>query len=68
MIHFPDGYHHKVDNLTLNDFRNMLIYKNFTGWMPDYMQEWQVEQWYMETQGNFHAFHDSFLRYQQAHM
>lgn len=68
MIHFPDGYHNKVENLALNDFRNMLVYKNIVHWMPDFMKEWQVEQWYMETQGNFHAFHDSFLMYQQAHL
>lgn len=49
MINFPDGYSAKVDNLTLNDFRNMLIYYNVSEWMPDFMQEWEVESWYMET-------------------
>jgi hypothetical protein len=63
MIHFPDGYHAPVENLSLNDFRNMLIYKNATDWMPDFMKEWETESYYMETQGNWYAFHDSFNGY-----
>ena len=49
MIHFPDGYHTKVGKLALNDFRNMLYYYNMTNWMPEFMREWQVENWYMES-------------------
>lgn len=67
MINFPDGYHAKVDNLALNDFRNMLLYYNITDWTADYMKEWQVESWFMETQGNFTAFHESFKKYQRMH-
>jgi small subunit ribosomal protein S29 len=67
MINFPVGYHAKVENLALNDFRSMLVYKNITDWMPDHMKEWEVESWYMETQGNFDAFHKSFMRYQRLH-
>lgn len=40
MINFPDGYHAKVDNLALNDFRSMLQYYTLTEWMPDMMREW----------------------------
>ena len=57
MINFPEGYHAKVDNLALNDFRNMLTYYNVTEWMPDFMKEWEVESYFMETQGNWWAFH-----------
>ena len=67
MISFPEGYHAKVENLPLNDFRNMLLYYNITEWMPDYMREWEVESWHMETQGNWWAFHQSFHRYQRLH-
>lgn len=49
MINFPDGYHAQVENLTLNDFRNMLKYKNVSNWMPDYYKEWEIESFYMET-------------------
>lgn len=63
MINFPEGYHAKVENLALNDFRNMLLYYNITDWMADYMKEYEVESWYMETQGNWNAFHESFKKY-----
>jgi hypothetical protein len=49
-----EGYHTKVENLSLNDFRNAMRYYTFTGWMADsYDQEWQLENLYMETQGNW---------------
>lgn len=36
-----EGYHTKVENLSLNDFRNAMYYYTFTGWMADsYDQEW----------------------------
>jgi hypothetical protein len=66
-ISFPDGYHSRVQNLELNDFRNMCTYYNLTEWMPDHFKEWQVESWFMETQGNWWAFHESFNRYQRVH-
>lgn len=67
MINFPDGYHTRVSNLALNDFRNMLIYYNLSEWMPDFMEEWEVESWFMETQGNWRAFQNSFRTYQRLH-
>lgn len=67
MISFPDGYHAEVQNLSLNDFRNMVYYYNISEWMPDHFKEWQIESWYMETQGNWWAFHESFNRYQRVH-
>ena len=66
-ISIPEGYHARVQNLALNDFRNMAIYYNLTEWMPDFFKEWQIESWYMETQGNWWAFHESFNRYQRVH-
>lgn len=63
MFNFPDGYSAKVDNLALNDFRNMLLYYNITDWMPDYHKESEIESYFMETQGNWWAFHRSFNRY-----
>ena len=56
MINWPDGYHAKVDNLSLNDFRNMATYYNLSDWMPDYFKEDEIESYYMETQGNWWAF------------
>ncbi len=67
MISFPDGYHAKVENMELNDFRNMCYYYNISEWMPDHFKEWQIESWFMETQGNWWAFHQSFNRYQRVH-
>lgn len=67
MISFPKGYEARVGNLALNDFRTMAYYYNLTEWMPDFFQEHQVESWYMETQGNWKAFHQSFNRYQRLH-
>lgn len=40
MISFPDGYDARVQNLALNDFRNMVYYYNITEWMPDFFKEW----------------------------
>ena len=65
MLHLPNGYHSKVGNLALNDFRNMLRYYHFSKWMGDYHKEPEVESYYMETQGNWWAFHQSFNRYQR---
>lgn len=67
MINFPHGYHCKVENLTLNDFRNFLLYCNISEWTANHFKEYEVESWYMETQGNFHAFHESFTKYQRLH-
>jgi small subunit ribosomal protein S29 len=67
MIKFPHGYTAKVDNLALNDFRNMIFYKNLTEWMPDFYKDWEIESYYMETQGNWNAFHDSYNGYQRVH-
>ena len=40
-INFYDGYHHKVENLKLNDFRNAMHYYTLTEWMADsYEKEW----------------------------
>ena len=40
-INFYDGYHHRVENLKLNDFRNAMHYYTLTEWMADsYEKEW----------------------------
>ena len=49
MVDWFKGYEHKVPNLTLNEFRNMLIYKSLSEWGPRFYREWQVESLYMET-------------------
>jgi hypothetical protein len=61
------GYEHKVPNLTLNEFRNMLLYKNITDWMPEFYKEWEIESLYMETQGNYHAFHETYRKYNDSY-
>lgn len=43
------GYHHRVNHLALNDFRNMLAYKNLTDWTPHWWQEWEIERFFMES-------------------
>ena len=49
MINFPEGYHCRVENLALNDFRNMLTYYNVTNWTADHFREFEMESWFMET-------------------
>jgi small subunit ribosomal protein S29 len=57
MLHLFEGYCHRVDNLSLNDFRNAMHYYTLTGWMADsYDEEWRLENLFMETQGNWNAF------------
>ena len=67
-IDWFDGYSHEVPRLTLNEFRNMLTYKNLSEWMPAYYREWEIERLYMETQGNYGAFHDTYFKYDNAWM
>lgn len=57
------GYHHKVDNLALNDFRNAMSYYTLTGWMADsFAEEWKLENMFMETQGNWNAFRQQYFK------
>ena len=62
-----EGYHHQVSNPALNDYRNMLYFKSMTGWANYIWQEWEVERSFMETQGNYNAYHHSHLRYMSAY-
>ena len=57
------GYEQRVENLTLNDFRSAMRYWTFTEWMGEtYDKEWELENRYMETQGNWYAFHAQMTR------
>jgi hypothetical protein len=57
-----------VSNLCLNDFRNAMKYYELTGfWQNRYQREYQMETLFMETQGNWHCFKDTWARYQQLH-
>lgn len=56
-----------MENLKLNEFRNMLTFKNLTNWMPEYYREWEIERLYMETQGNYSAYHDTYFKYKNFH-
>lgn len=57
MLGMFKGYEKKVENLSLNDFRNAMHYYTLTGWMGDsYDEEWRLENLFMETQGNWNAF------------
>ena len=67
-IDWFSGYSHQVSQLTLNEFRNMLIYKNLTDWTPKFWHEWEIERLYMESQGNYDAFHQTYYRYMNLHM
>jgi len=43
--------------LSLNDFRKAIRYYTLTGWWNEsYDKEWQIENLFMETQGNWNAF------------
>ena len=45
-------------------------YKAITGWIPSnkFYNEYQLESLYMETQGNYNAFHDTYIKWANAHM
>jgi len=63
MVDWFSGYSHEVSRLSLNEFRNMILYKNITDWTPYMYREWEIERLYMETQGNYTAFHDTYFKY-----
>ena len=46
-----EGYHARVANMQLNDFRNAMNYLTFTGWMTDCFTDpqWRLENLFMET-------------------
>lgn len=58
------GYSMEVEPLCLDDFRHAIRYYGYTQFMGgEYMKEWQVENMFMECQGNlgmFHQSHNSF--------
>lgn len=67
-IDFYEGYHQRVANLPLNDFRNAMHYFTLTEWMPEaFDREWELETLFMETQGNWQAFKHSMLTYNKMH-
>ena len=68
MVDWFDGYSHKIPNLTLNEFRNMIIYKNLAEWTPYFYKEWEIEKLFMETQGNYTAFHHTYYKYMNLYM
>jgi hypothetical protein len=48
MLDFFDHYSHEMSPLTLNDFRNMLTFKAYTGWSDTWWDEGDIESLYME--------------------
>ena len=68
MVDWFKGYEHQLPNLTLNEFRNMLIFKNLSEWGPKFYKEWEIEKLYMETQGNYNAYHQTHYRYMDLFM
>lgn len=68
MVDWFDGYSHKVPNLTLNEFRNFLNYKNLTNWTPEIYHEWEIEKYFMESQGNYSAWHQTYYKYSNFYM
>lgn len=54
--------------MALNDFRNALNYYTLTGWMGDsFQEEWQLENMFMETQGNWNAFKQTYWKALRMH-
>lgn len=67
MVSWFDGYSHNVSNLTLNEFRNLVIYRNLTDWTPNFHNEWEIEKMYMETQGNYDAYHKTCEKFMNVY-
>jgi hypothetical protein len=57
MIHFPKKYDVEVENLRLNDFRNMCTYYMATKYTVSYISEEDVEYLYTLSQGNWRQAH-----------
>jgi len=57
MVDWFNGYSYRIPNLTLNEFRDMLIYKTFSGFNDHFYKNWEVESLYMECQGNYTMYH-----------
>lgn len=66
-INWYDGYHCRVSNLTLNDFRNAMLFYKMTEWHPCEYDEAFFEKSFMESQGNWTALHHALKRYGGAH-
>jgi hypothetical protein len=67
MIDWFKGYDHQIPNLTLDEFRDMVTFKTFAGVLTQPYREWEVEMSYMESQGNYNAWHESIWRYNRAY-
>lgn len=63
MVHWFAGYEHQIPNLTLDEFRSFISFKVVTNWTPWSYQEWEIEKFFMECQGNYGAFHRQFYGY-----
>ena len=46
-----------MNKVILDEFRNYVFYKNLSNWTPEIYSEWEIEKFFMETQGNYDAFH-----------
>ena len=57
-----------MPNLTLDEFRNFVFYKTITSWFQEVHEEWEIEMSYMENQGNYSAWHESFYKYYKSHI
>lgn len=66
MVDWFDGYQHRVPNLTLDEFRNCVLFKTLTSWTPFMYYEWEIEKMYMASQGNYSAFHALYYGYPSA--
>ena len=66
-LRLQDGYAIHVDKLTLNDFRNFVMYCMSTGRIDTKQEEWQVEQWWAQTDGNFSNFSLNWRNYRNFH-
>jgi hypothetical protein len=54
--------------MKLNDFRSMVHYYLMAKWHTEAMQEWQVENWFLQSGGNWANFHQSFRTYRNVLM
>mmetsp|Transcript_8449 Transcript_8449/g.14171 ORF Transcript_8449/g.14171 Transcript_8449/m.14171 type:complete len:138 (-) Transcript_8449:109-522(-) len=66
MMQWFKGYDFHVPNMTLDEFRNFVRYKHLTGWTSFHYREWEIERLYMETQGNYGAFHQYYHTYRDV--
>lgn len=62
MIESPKCYNVEMQPLHLNEFRNAVRYFQYIGKTWSDIQEWRIEEMYMEAQGSWKGLYESYFQ------